>query len=1307
MADDVLTRRLHGQPIDRPTTVENVLQLQPFQGYILEIRDEHFHHDSPVLLPDYPAEDPPPGTDAADPSVGIAVLAECLRHAHANPTQKMLCAGHADTSGPDAYNITISKKRANGAMHAIMGERDAWVAIAQGQHKVEDYQLIFKWVAQIYGWDCDPGPVNNVHGQSTTTATKNFQDRYNLEFEASISVDGTVGPQTWGAIFDVYMDALLNLLETDEDGLKAMRDELKSRLLSPSIVGCGENFPIEERFRNNFKSRINRRVELLFFDPGQEPKMDCHPGGNTCTPILCEIYNTKMYRFTHLPVPASLPRGNRVFLKLTYLDPEGNEKIFPPDFPVTVEYPDGTTQVERVIADGQLQFGAQRKSTFILRFESASRQFIATLGPGSTATPPDRLGADGDIATLHTSGYRFFSVPLQWTMKQSDWTVTEAPEYDAPNFQFRIPGRIGRTIRTAALPGKLKLDPHWTFVRYEFFDRMFGHTDHGHKRVNTPAMLIDGFRTSPQAAQPDVSSHWTIKDDSIADAVHAIPWILQFKEDRSPEPKPDTQMQLEFTNSAVMHVISDSATARRIATVTNANDLKPSENRLKFYDLPNKWKSKLYFTRFKDNTGDFFENITQARIDDSKAADKPLIFSLDDMVLVDQTFNPIVLAATEDPVVFFHQFKDPGAGVADKPISTAGVYSPGADLTKPYFPYSDITMTVRSYVSDYPNWTRLIAAQGNLFDVFDRRTPDVANQVVGARAAVRWVDASPAAVGVQANGTLSPRPGRTLAPATDPFFVVQPFFEQRRDQNREIAKTAGVYQEWNTPFSGSTFSTGRVDLVLLRDCDVQGGKEIAVNLHYFRFWLDFSGAQAPLNVAANQQSYRQRVVTNIPTRWNGPDGTFNPTIPLLKPVDAAKKLEVGVSWFVQDLPQTKQHFHISVINISRANMHGGFGTGQYGPGVESSGASTAADNGVTYPGWFTAAHECGHGDSLLDEYNERFTLCSYIERSFATWIDGDPYEDDDSAMMMHNQDIRGRHYWHTAEWVRAVSGTELQLEHGGEVYKLPHHKNQAAADLRTFVTWPFWGEVNVSGSLAGGTAARRLFDMYFYVLGSDPYARKLVPGTSLKGLVMVETKILVIFDDPNVTFRTVRDTVRNMARAVDTRLAGMVATNAVVDGSGVDLSPCLVVFRPRFLVQTFPSNIANATDKALQLQYCSFLGMAGVPAAEPAITQYLTNTAPGLYSTQFNTARSNHPEYFQVNVRSTYTNAWDTPGLLGSIFGSGPIRTMKLNGGAAFAPFFGDMVGLDMTDSPPSAALLKGRIQDRIVRRAMSNATIA
>ena len=87
------------------------------------------------------------------------------------------------------------------------------------------------------------------------------------------------------------------------------------------------------------------------------------------------------------------------------------------------------------------------------------------------------------------------------------------------------------------------------------------------------------------------------------------------------------------------------------------------------------------------------------------------------------------------------------------------------------------------------------------------------------------------------------------------------------------------------------------------------------------------------------------------------------------------------------------------------------------------------------------------------------------------------------------------------------------------------------------------------------------------------------------------------------------------------------------------------------------------------------------------------------------------PEYFQVNVRNSYTTGWDSAGLLSSLFGSGVTHSMKLKDsplrGPAFLPFFGDMLGLDTSPTMPATAELKARIQNRIVRRAMSNATIA
>ena len=312
-----------------------------------------------------------------------------------------------------------------------------------------------------------------------------------------------MGHDTWGAFFDVYMDMLENLCETDSDGLQQLRAKLK--FIGPKVVGCGENWPIEDPQRQNYRSKINRRVEIMFFDPGQEPKLDCHPG-SSCTPILCEIYNLKMYRFKVLPVSPSAPKPVEVFLKLTYIGPEDakTEHIFPPDFPVTVVWKDASTHAVKVQKNGLLQFGVPRsQGSFSLQFDTAD--VYVSAGPAGT-TGQETTGHSADLDNLHKKNCQFFKTPEQWTLKDSDWTAVAAPHYDDANFLFNLPKNLfGATLGSAAGPEGLKLDPHWTYLRFEFFDRYFGHSAHNHKRVNMPVSLIDGWRTTPPGGESGYS----------------------------------------------------------------------------------------------------------------------------------------------------------------------------------------------------------------------------------------------------------------------------------------------------------------------------------------------------------------------------------------------------------------------------------------------------------------------------------------------------------------------------------------------------------------------------------------------------------------------------------------------------------------------------------------------------------------------------------------------------------------------------------------------------------------------------------
>lgn len=324
MAKLDITRRDYSKIFERPTTETHEFRLTPFRGHVLEVTDVHFNLDSAVFLPDIDLQ--APVTTCTDRyASGLAILRAALLHARRNPARKLLIVGHADTSGAASYNQPLSVKRANAVYHALMGNRAEWVTISHGQHKTEDYKRILQWVHYLWGWPCDPGPVNNTANQQSRNATKEFQKAYNVEFSASIAEDGDMGPQTWGAMFDVYMGVLKDMLLTDDAGLASLRSGLQFLDGARKSVGCGEHHPIDAPGINGRRSAINRRVEMLFFDPDEAPLLDCHPSASSCTPSLCEIYNGLMYRIVPF-LPEPLPPYPPMQVSLQYGQVD---KLFP------------------------------------------------------------------------------------------------------------------------------------------------------------------------------------------------------------------------------------------------------------------------------------------------------------------------------------------------------------------------------------------------------------------------------------------------------------------------------------------------------------------------------------------------------------------------------------------------------------------------------------------------------------------------------------------------------------------------------------------------------------------------------------------------------------------------------------------------------------------------------------------------------------------------------------------------------------------------------------------------------------------
>jgi outer membrane protein OmpA-like peptidoglycan-associated protein len=78
--------------------------------YVLEIEDIFFKLDSAVMMPDSVEDNTQ--TDKEKRITGIAVLKTVFLRLLEHPEQKMLIAGHTDTSGKESYNYELSELRA-------------------------------------------------------------------------------------------------------------------------------------------------------------------------------------------------------------------------------------------------------------------------------------------------------------------------------------------------------------------------------------------------------------------------------------------------------------------------------------------------------------------------------------------------------------------------------------------------------------------------------------------------------------------------------------------------------------------------------------------------------------------------------------------------------------------------------------------------------------------------------------------------------------------------------------------------------------------------------------------------------------------------------------------------------------------------------------------------------------------------------------------------------------------------------------------------------------------------------------------
>jgi hypothetical protein len=882
--------------------------------------------------------------------------------------------------------------------------------------------------------------------------------------------------------------------------------------------------------------------------------------------------------------------------------------------------------------NGQISLQVLReKKSFTIEFKFGEVNYIVSPENGN-----DELVPESDVKEKIKNKYKAFSLPVGFNLTNSKWELSpEVSNFDDSTKEFKSLDDLSvENIGSEASPVSMILDPHWQYYQFRYFDRWVK------EKLSILPVVLEGF-SSASDTQPSSRSNWFIDNEKS----QCLPWIIQSVA------KPDSNSLIRFKtadNTFIETTGKPDNFTRKLVTSNplssadiginegeqiNKDFNKPDASRLGYYDLPILWKSAKYFVKLSGGEGNppakvgKFEDI----VIEVTSKDKPLIISLDDIVLTDNNLNPVNWIPDNNirnrTAIFCNTFSRSGPSSND--LSSEGLYKPdGRAFTGGNTPntftgnnlgfFTELPQDekTRNYIADYPDWTRLVITQGNFFDVFDKRTVEGKGDVVGARAGVRIKDVFSSNTTFVPPGTNRPR---VPQPVKTNFCQVQPLFEQDHVIYRNI---------------------GRYDMVRLRCCDVSddGKVEDGICVLYLRLFLNFNSdinpafnpnaAKANLTGAAARQ-WREIAIMNLVRRWNGPDSTGGASSVTLNPGPAeilgesSQNFKSKVIWFSQNLPSNISHFEIGIFTDTsspggvRAFMQARNGTG----------VLDTSDNVSQASGWFTFAHEVGHGGSLVDEYVEP---TAFPQNLPGVWLDsfdcnspGSPFDIDERSMMRSNKVVRARHYWHVGEWFRKLDkqGTtapEYKVKHGAFEYLLNHHNDEP---IKNYIGWP----LNDKRDQTLGDHGK--FDAYLYPLGKDEYTKSVLPSDT-DGILVILVKMEFDFHISDIA------AIHNFLNDINTRINSRFNLKSGNRGkygvkgnfSGIKFNKCLLHFSPRYFSSQYSSK------------------------------------------TPFDSS-----EHITVKMRDSGTPHWDS----GLLFVNKYKLHFPINSPASFTNFFGNMIGLE------------------------------
>jgi hypothetical protein len=219
--------------------------------------------------------------------------------------------GHADTAGDAGHNAALSEQRARNVQLYLAGDSEGWAAHCQEHYEIADFKRVHPLGGRALRLGNGPGTARqrvDEHRQARAEFRRRCDELLGTELEQGVKQN----PDDWAAIFDLYDIAVAGYLECEPQNLAALRGALAFADLA--IVGCGEHWPVVSQAQDGVAEQLNRRVEVMFFQPGERPEQH---GGDE--PPGDELHASGRYQHVRLTPIGS----DEALLRITLLDERG------------------------------------------------------------------------------------------------------------------------------------------------------------------------------------------------------------------------------------------------------------------------------------------------------------------------------------------------------------------------------------------------------------------------------------------------------------------------------------------------------------------------------------------------------------------------------------------------------------------------------------------------------------------------------------------------------------------------------------------------------------------------------------------------------------------------------------------------------------------------------------------------------------------------------------------------------------------------------------------------------------------------